>query len=99
MTNLPRCFREWSNTQIIEELAKEKRQQDIELWHKFINAGPHAFDAMQGGNVQLLDEPLTEYTRICKLLREFGRMAPDVFYLTRAQFEDVCCWEKETEQK
>jgi len=87
-----RCFKEWSNTQIIKELAKEQRKEDIELFHKFINAQGNSFDVLQGGNVQLLDEPFTEFTRLCNLLREFGRCAPDIYYFTRAQFEDVSYW-------
>ena len=42
-----RCLRDWSNTQIIEELAKEKRQEDIEVFHKFINS-PQRFRRFTG---------------------------------------------------
>jgi len=86
-----RCLRDWSNTQIIEELAKEKRREDIEVFHKFINS-PKGFDALQGGNVQLLGEPLTEFVRVYRVLLEFGRLAPEVHYLTIQQWEDIKLW-------
>jgi len=91
MNPFDKILKDWTIDQIIEQLSKENRIEDMELVRKFKDVG---YRGMNGGNIQILDEPRTEMTMIGCIMREFGWLAPDTTYLTRHQFEKLCKWSK-----
>lgn len=107
-----RCFRNWSNEQIIEILESENRPSDLVVFKKFLKSG---WKKLQGSNVCFTDgsekskqlNAENELHACWKLHQEFGRLNVDMHFLPRDLFEDVvkldketngACWEKDWEE-
>jgi hypothetical protein len=84
----------WSDEDILQTLFGEGRKRDIQVFTKFLEVG---YKGLDGGSVVIVKPDLehyesTEYERAVNIGREFGRLTPDIHYMTKEEWEDIKSW-------